>query len=57
MSSKVVSYFDWSLGFRSNSPVNSPKFKSMKKSSLNSIGISDDEFKNHLSKWKKNNLS
>ena len=57
MSSKVVSYFDWSLGFKSNSTDSSIKFKSTKKSNLNSIGIVDAEFKKHLSKWKENNLS
>ncbi|MBY9014256.1 MAG: hypothetical protein KGD68_01050 [Candidatus Lokiarchaeota archaeon] len=57
MSSKVVSYFDWTLGFKSNTTDNTLKFKSTKKSNLNSIGISDAEFKIHLSKWKENNFS
>ncbi|HUW91206.1 MAG TPA: hypothetical protein VMV43_11905 [Candidatus Nanopelagicaceae bacterium] len=57
MSSKVVSYFDWSLGFKRNSADHTPKFESTKKSNLNSIGMSDDDFKTHLSKWKEKNLS
>jgi len=57
MSSKVVSYFDWQIGFRSNSTDNTLKFKIAKKPNMNSIGISDDKFKKLLSKWKKKNLS
>ena len=52
-----VSYFDWSLGFKSNSTDNTLKFKIAKNPSLNSIGMSDGDFKTHLSKWKENNLS
>ena len=57
MSSKVVSYFDWQIGFRSNSTDSTLKYKNAKKPNLNSIGIADDEFKKLLNKWKKNNLS
>jgi len=56
MSSKVVSYFDWSLGFRSNSTENTLKIKNTKKTNLNSIGMSDDDFKQHLKKWKNRNF-
>ena len=56
MSSKVVSYFDWSLGFKSNSTDNTLKFKIAKKSNLNSIGMSDDDFKLYLKKWKNRNF-
>ena len=57
MSSKVVSYFDWTLGFRSNSSDSTPKMKNTKKSNLNLIGMTDDDFKRHLNKWKNENLS
>ena len=56
MSSKAVSYFDWSLGFKSNNTENTLKFKGTKKSNLNSIGMSDDDFKRYIKKWKNSNL-
>ena len=56
MSSKVVSYFDWSLGFRSNSTENTLKIKNTEKTNLNSIGMSDDDFKQQLKKWKNRNF-
>jgi len=56
MSSKIVSYFDWSLGFKSNSTESTLKIKSMKKRNLNSIGMTDDDFKQHLKNWKNRNL-
>lgn len=53
MSSKVASYYDWTLNFKKNAPnhnliANKPK--------INSIGIKDNEFKDFLKKWKKQNL-
>ena len=56
MSSKIVSYFDWSLGFKSNSTDNTLKFKSTKKTNLNSIGITNDDFKQYIKKWKNRNF-
>ncbi|MFX0048140.1 MAG: hypothetical protein ACFE8G_08220 [Candidatus Hermodarchaeota archaeon] len=56
MSSKVVSYFDWTLGFKSNSSESIPKIKNAKKGNLNSIGMTEDEFKRHVNKWKNKNL-
>jgi len=56
MSSKVVSYFDWSLGFKSNSTESTLKLKSTKKSNLNSIGMTDDTFKQYIKNWKNRNL-
>ena len=56
MSSKVVSYFDWSLGFKSNTTESASKIKSMKRGNLNSIGMTDDDFKQYLEKWKNRNL-
>ena len=53
MSSKVVSYYDWERGFKSKVP----ELKTEKKSNLNSIGMTDEDFKRHLNKWKNENLS
>ena len=50
--SKAISYYDWSMGNNSKgSSLKSPKRQ------LNSIGLADDEFKDYLSKWKKENLA
>ena len=57
MSSKVVSYYDWSLGFKGNTTDNNSNIKLIKKNKLNSIGIANDDFKNYLRKWKNRNLS
>jgi hypothetical protein len=57
MSSKVVSYYDWSLGFKGNNTDNTSKITLTKKNRLNSIGIANDDFKNYLRKWKNRNLS
>lgn len=56
MSSEGLSYFDWSLGFRSNTTENTFKIKTKKKSNLNSIGMTNDDFKQYLEKWKNRNL-
>ena len=56
MSSKIVSYFDWEMGFKSNSNENTLKIKNTKKTNLNAIGMSDDDFKQHLKKWKNRNF-
>ena len=56
MSSKVVSYFDWSIQFKKKNTDNTLKFKSTKKTNLNSIGMSNDDFKQYLKKWKNRNL-
>jgi len=57
MSSKVVSYYDWSLGFKGNNTDRTSKITLTKKNRFNSIGIADDDFKNYLRKWKNRNLS
>jgi len=57
MSSKVVSYYDWSLGFKGNNTDSTSKILLTKKNRLNSIGIANDDFKNYLRKWKNSNLS
>ncbi len=58
MSSKVISYYDWSLGFKGSNTDRTSKITLItKKNRLNSIGIADDDFKNYLRKWKNRNLS
>lgn len=57
MSSKVISYYDWSLGFRGGNTDKTSKITLTKKNRLNSIGIADDDFENYLRKWKNRNLS
>ena len=52
--SKAVSYYDWSLGFKNSEKTISSKSPNR---SLNSIGIADDDFKDFLNKWKKENLA
>ena len=56
MSSKIVSYLDWENSFKSNSTENTLRINGTKKNKLNSIGMSDDDFKQHLNKWKNRNF-
>jgi hypothetical protein len=57
MSSDSVSYYDWSLSFRKNDVNQKSSGNEKKLRSVNSIGLPDDEFKDYLEKWKRNNLS
>jgi len=51
--SKAVSYYDWELSFK-----NKPKSdKDFKKDIANSLGMSDNNFKDFMKIWKKNNLN
>jgi hypothetical protein len=52
MSSKVVSFYDWECGFKKNAS----EIKNTKKSTLNSIGMTDADFKRHVEKWKDKNF-
>lgn len=54
MSSKVASYYDWSLGFKRSSENEISKTSPLK--SVNALGLSDDDFKNYLKQWKSKNL-
>ena len=54
MSSKVASYYDWSLGFKRSTENEILKTSTLK--SVNSLGISDDDFKSHIKQWKSKNL-
>ncbi|MFX1325939.1 MAG: hypothetical protein ACFE8N_13380 [Promethearchaeota archaeon] len=50
--SKAVSYYDWNLAFKQKpTPTSDDKF------SVNSLGISDNNFKEFIKKWKEKNLS
>jgi hypothetical protein len=57
--SKAISYYDWELNFRRKvtlkeiSPVN--KEYPIKKRAKNSLGISDNEFKEFMKNWKYKN--
>ena len=54
MSSKVASYYDWSLGFKRS--TENEIFKVLPLKSVNSLGMSDDNFKRYLTQWKSKNL-
>ena len=54
MSSKVASYYDWSLGFKRSTNNEISKASPLK--SVNSLGMSDDDFKGYLKQWKSKNL-
>jgi len=54
MSSKVASYYDWSLGFKSSTDNEILKTPTLR--SINSLGLSDDDFKNYIKQWKSKNL-
>lgn len=51
--SKAVSFYDWELSFK----MKSESEKKMKKENFNSLGISDNNFKDFMKKWKDKNLS
>ena len=52
MSKAIISYYDWELSFKSKSESE----KYLKKDNLNSLGMPDNNFKEFMKKWKKNNL-
>ena len=51
--SKAVSFYDWELSFKTKSE----KDMNSKKDKINSLGISDYNFKDFVKKWKNKNLS
>ncbi len=58
--SNAISYYDWELNFRQKTVIN-PKSKGKKtinivKKNVNSLGISDNTFKDFMNKWKEKNL-
>jgi len=58
--SKAISYFDWEMNFRKkalkshNSENETQRMRS--KEDINSLGFSDNEFKDFMKKWKNENL-
>lgn len=58
--SKVVSYFDWELNFRKKSLSNRNSENLTKraknKESFNSLGISNNKYKEFMRNWKQKNL-
>ena len=53
--SKAVSYYDWKLSFKTK--VNSIEDSLNKSETTNTLGISDNNFKNFMKEWKEKNLS
>jgi len=58
--SKAISYYDWELNFRKNAFLNpNSKNKTKKRinqENINSLGLSDNAFKDFMKKWKKKNF-
>ena len=50
--SKAVSYYDWELSLKHKSE----KDQIIQEDDINSLGISDNSFKNFMKKWKNKNL-
>ena len=54
---KINSYFDWSQQFsRERSHDSFQESQNYKENKVNSLGISDDNFKDFINEWKKKNL-
>lgn len=51
--SKAVSYYDWEQSFKNNSEL---EIESYKKEKTNSLGISEEFFKDFMKKWKNKNF-
>jgi hypothetical protein len=56
MSSKVVSFYDWESQFKAKNSIEKAELNNTKKSNLNSIGMTDADFRRHIKKWKNKNL-
>jgi hypothetical protein len=55
MSKAVVSYYDWELSF--NKKIDSYKDDLNDNEPVNKLGISENNFKNFIKKWKEKNFS
>ena len=57
--SKAISYYDWELNFRKKAVLTpNSRNKTEKKSSqekINSLGLSDNAFKDFMKEWKEKN--
>ena len=56
MSSKVVSFYDWEHQFKVKNSIENEEIKTGKRIKLNSIGMTDADFRRHIKKWKNKNL-
>ena len=54
--SKSVSYYDWELSFKKKADPATIYPSVIKRASVNSLGIPDDDFKKFMKKWKKENF-
>lgn len=58
--SKIASYYDWNLQFRKKTQLSHISQNETKriinKEDVNSLGISDKNYKDFMKKWKENNL-
>jgi len=54
--SKSVSYYDWELSFKKKADPAPIDRSVVKRASMNSLGIPDNDYKEFMKKWKKNNL-
>ncbi|MFX1326865.1 MAG: hypothetical protein ACFE91_01810 [Promethearchaeota archaeon] len=53
--SKAVSYYDWELSFKRKTNSNNRSLND--NGSINTLGISDEDFKDFIKKWKIANIS
>ena len=51
--SKAVSYYDWKQSFKNNFELE----EQSDKEKINSLGVSDTNFRDFINKWKDRNLS
>ena len=57
--SKAISYYDWELNFRKKAivkPISRNKTDKNSKEMVNSLGLSDNTFKDFMKKWKEKNF-
>ena len=58
--SKAISYYDWELNFRKKAVVKPSSYRKteykISQENVNSIGISENTFKDFMKKWKEKNL-
>jgi hypothetical protein len=53
--SKAISYYDWELSFR-RGPTTANSLKNKIPKNINSIGLSEEEFKDFMKDWRKKYL-
>ena len=51
--SKAISYYDWQQSFRDNTKSD----KILNQDNTNSLGISENNFKDFIKKWREKNLN